>query len=508
MILRLFSIALLLAWCQAVFAQQEGREHEIPLVIAHDDPDGRSGFIGITNHSDEAGVVHIRGVDDSGMAYGPITLSLEAGETQRFVSEDLEIGNDAKGLAAGLGNGEGNWRLIMTSTLDIEPLNYVRTGEGFFSAMNDVVGEVAMGHRVPIFNPGSNTDQVSWLRLINPGDTAASVTIAGRDDAGAAAPGGEVTLTVAAGTARRITAPQLEMGSGDLNGSLGDGKGKWSLWVSSDQPIQVMTLMDTPTGELSNLSGTDQGYVGAAGMWQVSFPDGNGGDGYIMLLPDSRLYAWLPEAADTTRIARGDYSVRSRMITASGDVYESGKIEQEGFAVSGGGDPVEFSAEFRSGDWIRGTYTVAGEGARAFHGWAFTGFERGGATAAIAGTWDPLVEDPDLPASFMPDASGAFMDELSIASALAPGGSLDCAFSGTLSAINPAFNVYEAKPLINCTFIVFDEGTVEMIVGIVGSSNMPGDGDRALVLAMIPDDHLPEADRKKIALGGIFGLTR
>ena len=508
MIFRLFSIALLLAWCQAVFAQQEGREHEIPLFIALDDPDDRSGFIRMMNHSDEAGMVQIRGVDDSGMAYGPITLSLEAGETQPINSQDLEMGNDGKGLSDGLGNGEGNWRLIMTSTLDIEPLNYVRTGEGFLSAMNDVVGGVAMGHRVPIFNPGSNTNQLSWLRLINPGDAAASVTISGRDDAGAAAPGGEVTLTVAAGTARRITAPQLEMGGSDLNGSLGDGKGKWSLWVSSDQPIQVMSLMDTLTGELSNLSSTVQGYVGAAGMWQVSFADGNGGDGYIMLLPDSRLYAWLPEAADTTRIARGDYNVRSRMITASGEVYESGKIEQEGIGVTGGGDPVELSAEFRSGDWIRGTYTVAAGNARAFHGWAFTGFERGGATAAIAGSWAPLDEEPDLPASFMPDATGAFMDELMIESALAPGGSLDCDFSGTLSAINPAFNVYEAKPLINCTFIVFEEGRVEMIVGIVGSSNMPGDGDRALVLAMIPDDHLAEADRRKIALGGIFGLTR
>ena len=501
MIFRLFSIAVLLAWCQAIFAQQQGREHEIPLFIAHNDPDDRSGFIRMTNHSDEAGTVSIRGVDDSGMAYEPITLSLEAGETQPFNSQDLEMGNDGKGLSAGLGNGEGNWRLIMTSTLDIEPLNYVRTGEGFLSAMNDVVGEVAMGHRVSIFNPGSNTNQVSWLRLINPGDAAASVTIAGRDDAGAAAPGGEVTLTVAAGTARRITAAQLEMGGSDLNGSLGDGKGKWSLWVSSDRPIQVMSLMDTLTGELSNLSGTVQGYVGAAGMWQVSLPDGNGGDGYIILLPDSRLYAWLPETADTTRIARGDYNVRSRMITASGEVYESGKIEQEGFAVSGGTDPVEFSAEFRSGDWIRGTYTVAGESARAFHGWAFTGFERGGATAAIAGSWAPLDDDPDLPASFMPDTAGAFMDELTIDSALAPGGSITCDFSGTLGASNPAFNVYEAKPLINCQLIVFAEGTVEMIVGIVGSPSMPGNGDRALVLAMVPDE-------RKIALGGIFGLTR
>ena len=119
-----------------------------------------------------------------------------------------------------------------------------------------------------------------------------------------------------------------------------------------------------------------------------------------MLLPDSRLYAWLPEAGDINRIARGVYSSQSGTVTASGDVYESGKIEQQGFSVVGGGDPVTFTAEFRGGDWIRGTYAVDGGSDRAFHGWAFTGFRRGGATAAITGTWNPLDEEPDLPASF------------------------------------------------------------------------------------------------------------
>ena len=215
MILRLFSVVVLLAWCQTLLAQHEGREHEIPLFIAHDDPDDRQGFIRVTNHSDEAGVVHIRGVDDAGNAYGPVMLRLEAGETQPFNSQDLESGNDAKGIAAGLGDGEGDWRLLMQSTLDIEPLNYVRTGGGFLTAMNDVVGEVAMGHRVAIFNPGSNTNQVSWLRLINPGNAVARVTITASDEDGAA-PGGQVTLTLAAGAARRITAQQLEVGDADF----------------------------------------------------------------------------------------------------------------------------------------------------------------------------------------------------------------------------------------------------------------------------------------------------
>lgn len=510
MIFRLFSIAVavLLAWCQAVLAAQEGRVHEIPLFIADGDPDGRQGFMRVTNHSDEAGVVQIHGVDDAGRQYGPVTLSLDAGETQPLNSGDIESGNEGKGLSAGLGDGDGEWRLLLYSTLDIEPLNYIRTSDGFLTAMNAVVNEVSVGHRVAIFNPGSNDKQVSWLRLINPGDAAASVTIVAQDEPGMAAPGGEVSLTLAPGQARRITAQELEMGTSDLTGSLGDGRGKWSFWVSSDQPIRVMSLMSTPTGHISNLSGTNPTYLGAAGMWQVSFDDDESAAGFIILLPDSRLYAWLPEAGGVTHIARGVHNADSNTITASGEVYESGKIEQDGLNVTGGGEPVEFTATYRGGDWIRGTYAVAGGSPRGFGGWAFSGFQRGGAVGSIAGTWSPVAEDSDLPVDFSPNASGAFEGELNIESEAAPGGEISCDFTGGLGAVNRAFNLYVSEPEINCGFIVFAEGQVEMVVAPLDAAQAPGMGDRALVLVMIPDDNLAEENRRKIGLGGTFMLTR
>ena len=55
-----------------------------------------------------------------------------------------------------------------------------------------------MRHRVAVFNPGSNPNQVSWLRLVNPGSEDAEVTITGVDYAGAS-PGTPVTLPVPAG---------------------------------------------------------------------------------------------------------------------------------------------------------------------------------------------------------------------------------------------------------------------------------------------------------------------
>ena len=192
--------------------------------------------------------------------------------------------------------------------------------------------------------------------MINLGDATANVTVTGLDDAGE--PGaGSVSLAVPANGAILKSAAELE------DEGLGDGMGKWSLNVASDQPIQVMSLMDVPGGYLSNLSGAKREYRGAAGLWQVTFEDGMGGDGFVILLPDSRLYAWLPETADTTRIARGTYDSDSQIVEASGVVYESGNIDGglEGgeIVVTGGSDPVTLSAQYRSGDWIKGEYTVA-----------------------------------------------------------------------------------------------------------------------------------------------------
>ena len=42
--------------------------------------------------------------------------------------------------------------------------------------MHDVIPASGQSHRVAFFNPGSNTRQVSRLRLTNPGDRAAEVT--------------------------------------------------------------------------------------------------------------------------------------------------------------------------------------------------------------------------------------------------------------------------------------------------------------------------------------------
>lgn len=459
----------------------EGREHILPLFISSSNaapPSGsgveKQGFIRIINHSNETASVRIVGVDDSGERKEPITLTLDAKRTIHLNTTDMEDGNSDKGLPSGLGTGTGNWRLHLSSHQDIEPLAYVRTRpDGFLTSLSAVAPEGRMRHRVVTFNPGSNPNQLSWLRLINLSDETANVTISGLDDAGEPGSGGEVTLTLPRQGAQRVTSPQLESGSGDLMGHLGDGAVKWQLAVTADQPILVMSLMDLPTGHLSNLSAPKADYPGPAGVWEVAFDDGTTG-GYLIATPDSRLYGWLPESG-LTRVADATYDSDAGSLTAAGKVYESGEVEIAGLGIEGGSEDFELSATYRQGDWIKGSYTVGGV-RRTFNGWAFTGFDRGASPEGLAGAW--TTTESDL--SFSVNADAEFNGSLEVSS-------FECDLSGALEGINPAFNLYQSVVEVDCSGLIRLD--VEMILAI-SDQLTAGGNDHALALVIARDDEI------------------
>ena len=250
----------------------------LPLVTPASDP--RQTFVRIINRSDRAGTVQIHAIDDSGRTAGPVSLSFDARQTRHLNSRDLEAGNPLKGFSPGVGDGSGNWWLALATDLDIEPLAYVRTSDGFLTSIHDVVAETVQGsmrHHVPIFNPGDNTAQSSWLRVFNTSGTDAEVVIKGLDDRGAPpSTGEEVRFSLPANAARMLSARELEQGYSvlgsefEFDGRFGDGTGKWQLFVSADAPIQVMSLLFSASGKLTNLStvtgediiwGTDGGDV-------------------------------------------------------------------------------------------------------------------------------------------------------------------------------------------------------------------------------------------------------
>ena len=270
-----------LASAASASSSVSGSARMVPLFPSASDARGRQGFARVINHSGEAGEVSIEAFDDEGASHGPVTLSIGAGETAHFNSNDLEGGNAGKGLTGSTGPGQGDWRLELTSELDIEALSYIRTTDGFLTAMHDTV-PVDEHHRVVIFNPGSNANQESLLRLVNPGEAEAVVTIAAVDDKGMSS-GEGATATIPAGASRTYTAAELESGSAaGLEGVIGDGTGKWRLKLESEEKIVAMSLLSSPTGHLTNLStapGNEQDGTHAVPLFP-SASDANGRQGF------------------------------------------------------------------------------------------------------------------------------------------------------------------------------------------------------------------------------------
>lgn len=221
----------------------------------------QEGFVRLINRENRAGTVTLRGIDDAGVPSPIASFTLAANASAQFNSKDLESGNVAKGLNGELGAGTGNWRLLVTTDLNLWPMGLIRTPDGFVTTVHDVVSGDGLNGQVLIFNPADNPNQVSVLRLVNPNSAAASVTVQGIDDSGQTS--GVVSLTLAAGAATELSATELEGGNASgLSGSLGTGTGKWRLSVTASAPVKVMSLLRDPNGFLTDLSSGARGSNG------------------------------------------------------------------------------------------------------------------------------------------------------------------------------------------------------------------------------------------------------
>ena len=135
--------------CAAVAGNAEPapRSHSLPLVLAADSE--ATGFVRVINRSPEAGTVEVEAIDDAGVRFGPVTLALAARQAVQLTSQHLEAGNAARGLPEGVGDGQGHWRLGLSSALDIEAGAYIRTADGHLSSTHDAGPEEAPGRHRP-----------------------------------------------------------------------------------------------------------------------------------------------------------------------------------------------------------------------------------------------------------------------------------------------------------------------------------------------------------------------
>ena len=251
--------------------------------------------------------------------------------TPRCISPpgDLEDGNSTKKLYGGVGDGTGDWRLELATSLDVEPLAYIRTSDGFLNSIHDVVpGEFvpesagsndSVQHHVPVFNPGSDRAAISRLRVINTSGVDNTVVIRGVDDAGR--PGtGEVSFTLPPYGARTLTAQGLEegyasaavLGVARIEGRLGDGTGKWQLFVSSrvggyGRPLQVMNLLyGRASGNLADLSTAGAGNDPTRGGPGVDWLSGGPGDDVVNPGDNDDAYDWVLGSPGNDRIVYSD----------------------------------------------------------------------------------------------------------------------------------------------------------------------------------------------------------
>ena len=329
----------------ATGSNADATSHLVPLFPAASDA-ALQGFVRVINHSGDSGEVQIDAVDDTGVSYGPLTLSIDGATTVHFNSNDLEGGNTGKGLTGSTGAGEGDWRLTLTSDLDVEVLSYIRTTDGFLTAMHDLAPVAEGEHRIAIFNPGSNAAQVSRLRLINPGEAEAQVTIEGVDDRGAS-PGSAVQVNVAAGATQTLTAAELESGGTGMTGALGDGAGKWQLTVKSEASIHALSLLSSPTGHLTNLSTAPSNLVD--GVHEVAlFPpasDASGRQGFVRVINRSE------STAEITIGAHDETDWEYEPLTLSLDSGQVAHFNSDDLEQGNAGKGLTGSTGAGEGDW-------------------------------------------------------------------------------------------------------------------------------------------------------------
>ena len=110
--------------------------------------------------------------------------------------------------------------------------------------------------RLVIANPASNKNQQTFVRFVNPSSESVQVELYGTDDSGVASKSPPISLSLAAGESKQMTAQDLENGNTakGLASSMCDGAGKWQITARSSKKIEIMGLIRTPDGFLTGLT--------------------------------------------------------------------------------------------------------------------------------------------------------------------------------------------------------------------------------------------------------------
>ena len=216
-------------------------------------PDVR-GIVRFVNSSEEPGYVTVHAIDDTGTRYGPLEIDLGPMQASQFSSASLEDS---------IGEGEGFWRLEISTNLDIRAQAFMRFVDNNLAPMHDVIPvykktDSHYWYHANKFFPDKHRTHVSWLRLTNP--TAASLRV---DMVSAPDRGGDyssfdrgrsVWIRLRPHESRWLSSEHFEEGKPGLGGRLGALTQGHHLFIRSRKPLWAMNLMRNPTGRYFNIS--------------------------------------------------------------------------------------------------------------------------------------------------------------------------------------------------------------------------------------------------------------
>ncbi len=218
----------------------------------------QASFLRIVNKNDVDGQVEISAVNAAGATVETrLQLAINANESIQLNAGDLESGNEGKGLAGALGSGSEQWRLNLTSTLDLDVLSLVRMSNGFLINMSRDINSDSEANRTKpayYFNHPDN-DHESLLRLSNQAEVSNDIELSVTDDLGNRQ---NALLSVTIPAQQTVTLGSADFATGTDLGSLQDGldegMSRWRIDAVGSQPFDAMSVFQSRDGLLSNMS--------------------------------------------------------------------------------------------------------------------------------------------------------------------------------------------------------------------------------------------------------------
>ena len=226
--------------------------YRVPLVL-RSRPE-REGFVRLSNLAEASARVSVSAFDDRGQQCGPTSLVIGPLSSVHFTATHLERGGRGFAGCGAPSAATAHWRLEVVSDAPLATHGYVRTADGFVTSMQQAAellaapdGAAAV-HGVPFLNPGRNNRQRSLLRVTNHEARRTVVRVALYDDEGRLAEP-EEGQSVGPGQTLSVSSQVLER-------RLGSGTGKWKgvVYATPAADLTVLSILDTPTGHVTNVS--------------------------------------------------------------------------------------------------------------------------------------------------------------------------------------------------------------------------------------------------------------